>query len=70
MVHLYVNAGYLTGPTDAQVLKMANVWKIAYLRRLRSEKIHEPYMKAYLKAWNLKPEEVFANVANAPQPTR
>jgi hypothetical protein len=60
----------LTEPPDAEVLTRANAWKIAYLRRLRSQKIHEPYMEAYLKAWNLKPEEIFANVVNAPQSTR
>ena len=65
---LPVDAKYLTEPPDAEVQKRANAWKFAYLRRLRSQKIHEPYMDAYLKAWNLNPGEVFTNVAVLPQP--
>jgi hypothetical protein len=67
---LCVDAKYLTEPSDAEVLKRARAWKIDYLRRLRAERIHEPYMNAYLKAWDLKPDEVFTNVAISPQPTR
>jgi len=50
----------ITGPlTDAQ-LKASKAWKLAYLQRLRKEKADEPYINAYLKAWNLTPAEVFA----------
>jgi hypothetical protein len=45
--------------TDEQ-LKTANSWKITYLRRLRQEKTDESYVSAYLKAWILSPNGVFA----------
>ena len=70
VLRLLVDTKYLTEPSDAEVLKLANAWKIAYLQRLRNEKVDESYISAYLKAWDLKPDEVFANVAISPQPTR
>ena len=65
-----VDARYMTDPSDAEVLKSANAWKIAYLQRLSREKVDQSYINAYLKAWNLKPGEVFTNVAVSPQPIR
>ena len=40
-------------------VKATDAWKVAYLRRLRAEKTDESYIKAYLKAWNLDPKDVF-----------
>lgn len=67
---LGTDARYLTEPSDADVLKSANAWKIAYLQRLSKEKVDQSYINAYLKAWNLKPEEVFTNTTIAVQPIR
>ena len=44
---------------SADDLKAANAWKIAYLRRLRTEKTDESYINAYVKAWGVDPKVVF-----------
>jgi hypothetical protein len=54
-----VDTNLVTRPlTDVQ-LRAAKAWKIAYLQRLRHEKVDESYIDAYLKAWNLSPAAVF-----------
>ena len=57
---LKVDPELITNPLTADQIKAANVWKIAYLLRLRREKTDESYINAYLKAWNLSSTEVFA----------
>ena len=54
-----VDTKLITEPLTADQLKAANVWKLAYLQRLRREKTDEQYIQAYLKAWNLTENEVF-----------
>ena len=56
---LAVDSKLITEPLTADQLKAANVWKLAYLQRLRREKTDEQYIQAYLKAWNLTENEVF-----------
>jgi len=47
-----------TDPLTDEQLNAANAWKIAYLKRLRNEKVDESYVDAYLKAWNLLPAQL------------
>jgi hypothetical protein len=54
-----VDLTYITGPLANEQVKAANAWKIAYLQRLRREKVDLSYIVAYLKAWNLSSAEVF-----------
>jgi hypothetical protein len=49
----------LTNSLSADQLKAANAWKIAYLQRLRREKVDEQYITAYMQAWKLSAEQVF-----------
>jgi hypothetical protein len=58
---LLVDPKLITEPLNEEQLHAANRWKIAYLQRLRKEKADDSYINAYLKAWNLSSEEVFAS---------
>jgi hypothetical protein len=55
-----VDPKYITEPLTEDQMRAANDWKIGYLQRLRKEKTDESYIQAYLKAWNLSEEQVFA----------
>ena len=44
---------------EALQIRSTNAWKVAYLQRLRREKVDESYIHAYLKAWSIPPAEVF-----------
>ena len=70
MSRLAVDAKYLTQPLNAEVLKLANAWKGPYLQRLSKEKVDPSYINSYLRAWNLKPEDVFADGRTTSQPTQ
>jgi hypothetical protein len=48
-------------PANDDQLKVANAWKVAYLQRLRREKVDEPYIKAYLAVWKLAEAEAFGD---------
>jgi hypothetical protein len=56
---LAVNTNYILQPLTESQLQESIQWKIDYLRRLHQEKIDESYINAYLRAWNLKTDEVF-----------
>jgi hypothetical protein len=56
---LFVDAKLITDPLTNDQIKAANAWKIAYLQRLQNEKVDQSYINAYIKAWNLSPEQVF-----------
>jgi hypothetical protein len=56
---LVVDRKLITEPLTEEQLKAANAWKVAYLQRLRREKMDESYINAYLKAWSLSSAEVF-----------
>jgi hypothetical protein len=62
---LAVDPKYVTEPLTEEQIKAANAWKLAYLQRLRREKVDESYIRAYLQAWNLSEAEVFGG-ANRP----
>ena len=51
----------ITEPLTDEQIDAANAWKVAYLKRLRSEEWDESYINAYLEAWNLTEEYVFEN---------
>jgi hypothetical protein len=57
---LPIKTEIITEQLTEQQIQAANAWKIAYLQRLRREKADESYVQAYLKAWNLSEEQVFA----------
>ncbi len=57
---LVVEAKYITEPLSDQQLRAGNAWKIAYVQRLGREKVDDSYINAYLQAWNLSRNEVFA----------
>ncbi len=59
MNNLVVEPKFITDPLTADQIEAACAWKIAYLQRLRSEKVDQSYINAYLKAWKLSPEQVF-----------
>lgn len=61
---LKVDPKFITGSLDDEELQSANIWKIAYLQRLRREKVDESYIQAYLKAWNLSEKQVFSSPTN------
>jgi hypothetical protein len=54
-----VDKKFITGPLTDDQIKAANSWKIAYLQRLRQQKVDESYIGAYLEAWNLSPADAF-----------
>ena len=56
---VYVDKKLITEPLTADDMKAANAWKVAYLRRLRTDKWDDSYINAYLQAWNLKETEIF-----------
>lgn len=56
---LVVDRKLITEPLMEDQLRAANAWKVAYLQRLRREKVDESYINAYLKAWSLSAAEVF-----------
>ena len=58
---VYVDKKLITEPLTDEDVKAANAWKIAYLRRLRTDKWEESYINAYLQAWDLKESEVFGD---------
>ena len=52
--------GFFAHPAlTAEQIRAASAWKMAYLQRLRREKIDTSYVDAYLRAWNLSWAEVF-----------
>ena len=51
----------ITNALPADQIKKANAWKIAYLRRLRSQHVDQSYIKGYLQAWNLSSNDVFGS---------
>jgi hypothetical protein len=55
---LVVDRKLITEPLTEDQLKAANAWKVAYLQRLRREKVDGSYINAYLKAWSLSPTEI------------
>ena len=56
-----VDRSLITEPLTDEQIDAANAWKVAYLKRLRSEEWDESYINAYLEAWNLTEEYVFEN---------
>jgi hypothetical protein len=64
---LSVDPKCVTDPLPGNAIQKANAWKIAYLQRLSREKVDQSYINAYLKEWNLKPGELFTNVATSPR---
>lgn len=58
---LAVDVKLINDPLTTDQLKAANAWKFAYLRRLHRENVDRQYIQAYIKAWSLSEEEVFAN---------
>lgn len=48
-----IDSRYINEPLTDIDLQKANVWKIAYLRRLRAEKVDSSYINAYSQAWNI-----------------
>jgi hypothetical protein len=60
-----VDLNYITEPLTDEQMRAANAWKIAYLQRLRREKVDESYIRAYLQAWQLSEADVFGG-ANKP----
>ena len=59
--NVYVDKKLITEPLTDDDMKAANAWKVAYLRRLRTDKWDESYINAYLKAWDLKETDVFGD---------
>jgi hypothetical protein len=55
-----VDLTLLTNALNADQIKMANSWKIAYLKRLKNQNVDQSYINAYLKAWNIQPGELVA----------
>lgn len=49
----------ISKPITADDQKTADAWKLAYLQRLRRDKIDASYIDAYIKAWKLNPTDVF-----------
>ena len=62
---LLVDPKYVTEDLTQEQMSAANAWKLEYLRRLKRENADQSYITAYLQAWNMKPEDVFAP-ANRP----
>ena len=58
---VFVDHALITEPLTDEQIDAANAWKVAYLKRLRSEEWDESYINAYLQAWNLTEEYVFEN---------
>lgn len=58
---LAIDPKYILDPSTDEQLRDAKAWKIEYLRRLRTEKIDESYIDAYLAAWGLSRLEVFGD---------
>ena len=58
---VYVDKKLITEPLTEADMKAANAWKVAYLRRLRTDKWDESYINAYLQAWDLKETDVFGD---------
>ena len=56
---LAVDRSFITNALTAEQIRAASAWKMAYLQRLRREKIDTSYIDAYLRAWNLSWAEVF-----------
>lgn len=56
---LAIPAEYATRDLTPEETAKADAWRIAYLRRLKTQKTDQSYIDAYLKAWNLDPKEVF-----------
>ena len=56
---LLVDPAYVTGSLTEEQVRTADSWKSAYLQRLRREQTTEPYIGAYLRAWNLSSDQVF-----------
>ena len=54
-----VDRTLITEPLTDEQIDAANAWKVAYLKRLRSEEWDELYINAYLQAWDLTEEYVF-----------
>ena len=54
-----VDRALITEPLTDEQNDAANAWKVAYLKRLRSEEWDESYINAYLQAWDLTEEYVF-----------
>jgi hypothetical protein len=48
-----VPTNYVIQPLTEEQINDANAWKTLYLQRLRAEETNEPYISAYLRAWNL-----------------
>lgn len=65
LARISIDQKFVTQPIAEEQFKVVNVWKIAYLQRLRREKVDESYINAYLKSWGLLPEAVFSG-ANQP----
>jgi hypothetical protein len=58
---LAVDRKYITEPLTPEQVQAANAWKVAYLQRLRREKVDEQYITAYMQAWKLTPEQVLSS---------
>jgi hypothetical protein len=54
------NSHYISDPVPDGRLSLTNVWKIAYLQRLRNERVDDSYINAYLKAWGLSTNDISA----------
>jgi len=68
--HQFINPEFIAEPLTDEQVKAANAWKIAYLQRLREEKVDDDsYIQAYIKAWNLSPAEVFPNDQKSNNPS-
>jgi hypothetical protein len=57
--NLLVDSKYVLQPLTPDQIEAANLWKIAYLKRLQSQNANQSYINAYLQAWNLSSNEVF-----------
>lgn len=60
---VYVDHALITDPLTPEQIRAADAWKVAYVRRLRSEKWDESYIAAYKEAWSLTEEDLAEPVA-------
>lgn len=51
----------ITNSLNADQVKKANSWKVAYLKRLKSQNVDQSYIDAYMQAWNLSSNDVFGS---------
>jgi len=59
--NLLVESKYVTEPLSQDQVQSANSWKVAYLKRLNEQNTDQPYINAYMQAWNLSSNDIFGS---------